>query len=178
MQKKSAVKTFRKIEHGIVAVENIFLVLSLVAMVGSIAIQVVCRYVLMISSPWCEELARYLFVALTFIGAARAFATKEHIGIDLVDTIAEKKCKNPQRVITLFNKLAILITFIFIVLFSYLYFDYLQSIAVHPQVSASMHINMLIPMSSILIGSILMAYHDICRLFYSYQINDEATESA
>lgn len=178
MQEKRPVKIFRKIEHGFVTAENLFLIIALITIVCSITIQVVCRYILKIPSPWCEELARYLFISLTFIGAARAFATMEHIGIDLVDTIAEKKSKNPHKTIALFNKFSIIITFLFIIIFSYLYFDYLKSIAMHPQVSASMHLNMLIPMSSILIGSILMAYHIICRLFYPYRETDEATENA
>lgn len=169
MKKSSAIKTCRKVEHGFVAVENVFLITALFVLVGSIVIQVVCRYLLKISSPWCEELARYLFIAIAFIGSARAFATNEHIGIDLVDTIAEKRSSHPEKVIGMFNRLAVLITLLFMVLFSVFYFIYLTSIAQHPQTSASMHINMLIPMSSILIGSVLMVYHDFCRLFYPFE---------
>ena len=62
-----------------------------------------------------------------------------------------------------------LLTLVFTSMFGVFYFQYLRNIARHPQTSASMHINMLIPMSMILIGVILMVYHSLCRLFYTYE---------
>ena len=50
MQENKVIKIFRKIEHGFVAVENIFLIASLILIVGSITYQVVCRYVIKIPS--------------------------------------------------------------------------------------------------------------------------------
>jgi len=44
--------------------------------------QVVFRYILNNSLIWTEELAKYLFVWLTFIGAASVFKDKKHIGVD------------------------------------------------------------------------------------------------
>ena len=49
------------------------------------AMQVVTRYVFKIPLPWSEEMARYLFLWLTWVGAS-SYATKErkHVSIDLV----------------------------------------------------------------------------------------------
>ena len=49
-----------------------------------VAVQVFCRYVLNHSLFWSEELARYLLVWLTFLGASVAYRRKIHPGIDLV----------------------------------------------------------------------------------------------
>jgi len=43
--------------------------------------QVVCRYVLHNPLSWSEELARYLFIWLTFCGASVAFYENTHINV-------------------------------------------------------------------------------------------------
>jgi TRAP-type C4-dicarboxylate transport system, small permease component len=166
---KGTVKTCRKIEHGFVKVEDGFLFLALIVLTASIVIQIVCRYILKISSPWCEELARYLFISLIYVGSGRAFINGGHINIDLMDSIIEKKAKDPQKAMARFEKISMILTLIFVILFFIFYYQYLQAISRHPQTSASMHINMLIPMSVILIGTALMIYHCVCRLFYTYE---------
>ena len=45
-------------------------------------IQVFFRYVLNNSLSWSEELAKYLFVWMTFLGAALCLRDKAHIGVD------------------------------------------------------------------------------------------------
>ncbi len=51
-----------------------------------VAVQVFCRYVLNQSLFWSEELARYLLVWLTFLGASVAYYRKAHPGIDVVSS--------------------------------------------------------------------------------------------
>ncbi|WP_028585544.1 TRAP transporter small permease [Desulfogranum mediterraneum] len=46
--------------------------------------QVFCRYVLNSSLFWSEELARYLLVWLSFLGATTAYYRGAHPGVDLV----------------------------------------------------------------------------------------------
>lgn len=163
-KERNSVIASRKIEHGVVKVEDGLLAAFMLVLTFSIIFQVVCRYVLKVSSPWCEELARYLFIAMTYIG------------IDLMDTIVDKKSKDPEKFMKIFNRFSEIITLVFIVLFGVFYFQYLMKMAQRPQVSASMHINMLIPMSTILIGVVLMVYHSVCRLFYSYETPAAAAE--
>ena len=93
-----------------------------------------------------------------------------------VDTIVDKKSKDPEKFMKVFNRFSEIITLVFIVLFGVFYFQYLMKMAQRPQESASMHINMLIPMSTILIGVVLMVYHSVCRLFYSYETPAAAAE--
>jgi TRAP-type C4-dicarboxylate transport system permease small subunit len=49
-----------------------------------VAVQVFCRYALNHSIFWSEELARYLLVWMTFLGAGVAYYRKAHPGIDIL----------------------------------------------------------------------------------------------
>ncbi|WP_457572721.1 TRAP transporter small permease [Desulfolithobacter sp.] len=49
-----------------------------------IAVQVFCRYVLNQSLFWSEELARYMLVYLSFLGATAAYHRGLHPGVDLL----------------------------------------------------------------------------------------------
>lgn len=48
--------------------------------------QVVARYVLTNSLSWSEELGRYIFVWITFLGLAAAYQSKAHVALDLLAT--------------------------------------------------------------------------------------------
>ncbi len=56
------------------------------AMVVVVTAQVFCRYVLNHSLFWSEELARYLLVWLTFLGASVAYHRGVHPSIDMLQT--------------------------------------------------------------------------------------------
>jgi len=55
-----------------------------ITMAFVVALQVFCRYVLNHSLFWSEELARYLLVWLTFLGATAAYYRRVHPGIDIL----------------------------------------------------------------------------------------------
>jgi TRAP-type transport system small permease protein len=56
--------------------------------------QVVTRYVFTsLALPWIEELVRYLFVAITFIGAAIVTRKKGHPGIEILSRLIPPKIK-------------------------------------------------------------------------------------
>jgi TRAP-type C4-dicarboxylate transport system permease small subunit len=59
-------------------------VLFLIGLVLVVALQVIFRYTLQFSAPWTEEVARYLYVYLTFIGSAIVMKEGNHIVIDLL----------------------------------------------------------------------------------------------
>ena len=53
-------------------------------MVVTLAIQVFFRFVVRDPPPWTEELARYVFVWITFVGAAVAYRRGTHIVVDTI----------------------------------------------------------------------------------------------
>lgn len=54
------------------------------AMMGVTFIQVVARYALANSLSWSEEVGRYIFVWITFLGLAAAYQSRAHIALDLL----------------------------------------------------------------------------------------------
>ncbi len=72
---KKIILFFNKIINWIV----IFCVIGMVVVIFS---QVICRYIFKSPLSWSEELARYLFVWITFLGAAICAREKGHIGMD------------------------------------------------------------------------------------------------
>ena len=60
------------------------LVLLVIALVSSVAWQVMSRYLLADPSPWTEELARFLLIWIGMLGASYAFRQKAHLGLELL----------------------------------------------------------------------------------------------
>jgi len=58
--------------------------LLVAATVGLTFAQVVLRYVFNTPQTWVEEVGRYLFIWITFLGAAAAFSRDTHIRVDAV----------------------------------------------------------------------------------------------
>lgn len=60
-----------------------------------IFLQVIFRYVVKQSLSWSEELARYLFIWLTFIGASIAAREKSHINVSvMIDIFKSQKIRS------------------------------------------------------------------------------------
>lgn len=68
-------------------VEEVLLVIMLAVMTVLIFVQVVSRYVFNSSITWTEELARYMFVWLSWIGISLAAREGQHITIDAVTNL-------------------------------------------------------------------------------------------
>jgi len=49
-----------------------------------VLLQVFARYVISVSIPWTEEVARYLLILITFIGGALGVRDRMHIGIFVI----------------------------------------------------------------------------------------------
>lgn len=63
--------------------KNVLIILML-ALVASVSWQVISRYVFSSPSSWTEELARFLMIWVGLLGAAYAFRTGVHLGLDLL----------------------------------------------------------------------------------------------
>ncbi|WP_292897373.1 MULTISPECIES: TRAP transporter small permease [unclassified Nitratireductor] len=56
--------------------------LALAGMAASVFLQVVMRYALQAPPFWTEELARFLLIWLTFLGAVASHIAREHIAVE------------------------------------------------------------------------------------------------
>lgn len=68
--------------------------------------QVVCRYVLRDSLTWSEELGRYIFVWMTFIGMAVALYKGGHVALDILLNYLHG---TPRKILAAFDNLLIII---------------------------------------------------------------------
>jgi len=64
--------------------------------------QVVARVVIGISSVWSEELARFLYVCLVFIGAAPLIRDDEHIRVGVLTDRLRGRSQSVMRLVTIF----------------------------------------------------------------------------
>jgi TRAP-type C4-dicarboxylate transport system permease small subunit len=65
-----------------------------------VTLQIICRYLLGASLTWSEELARYLLVWITFLGAGIAFRRGAHMGFNLLLRSMAPKFRSLARMIT------------------------------------------------------------------------------
>jgi len=74
----------KKLRSAFEFVEEGLIGLVLITMLTTILAQVFARYVADYPLSWTEELARYLFVWLVFLGASQAMRRGEHIAVGLI----------------------------------------------------------------------------------------------
>jgi len=120
----------------------------LVAMVFFTFLQVVGRYIFRHPPSWTEEVARYLSVWLTFLGAAIAFRTWEHLGVDF---FVNRMPDSIQKVVMFFINLILSIILILLV-----WKGYNMTLFAVRQLSPAMRIPMAIPYAAIPVGCSLM----------------------
>jgi TRAP-type C4-dicarboxylate transport system permease small subunit len=94
-------------------IEEVFLVLFSVVMVAVIFLQVIMRYVFGSSLSWSEELARYSFIWLVYIGISYGVKKQRHIKVDLILLLFKDKGRIVFNIISnlLFLSFAIFVIF-------------------------------------------------------------------
>lgn len=132
---------------------NWFLALLMAGMVVIISAQVWYRFILNDPLSWSEEAGRYLFVWISFMGAAAGVRYQVHLGIDLMDKLLSPEAY--RWVVVLVN----LIIQIFLLLIIYWGFKILGIIQF--QESPSMHISMRYPYMAVPVGGIFMLINSL-----------------
>jgi len=109
-QVKALKQTSAKVSHIAEKVVQYTLVGMVAIMTVIIIIQVFMRYIFLYSLSWSEEVARYLMIWVSFLGASLALKYGFHIGVEFVITRIPEKMR---AWVNLVAKLAILIFLIF-----------------------------------------------------------------
>ena len=132
---------------------NWLLALLMTAMTVVMTAQVWYRFVLNDPLTWSEELGRYLFVWISFLGAAAGVRYQMHLGIDLLRKVLPP---NAYRLMVLLTNLAIQMF-----LAAIIYWGFRILGVVRFQTSASMNISMLYPYLAVPVGSIFMLINSL-----------------
>lgn len=67
--------------------------IPMLAMVAMVFVNAVLRYAFHSGIPETEELARYLFIWLCFLGTVAAFKDKQHVGVDILVAFLPRRPK-------------------------------------------------------------------------------------
>lgn len=142
-------QVFRVLDRTI----NWFLALLMAAMVIVIAAQVWYRFVLNDPLSWSEELGRYLFVWISFMGAAAGVRYQVHLGIDVLDKLLSPKA---YRYVVVAVNLIIQVFLLTIIYWGFKILDIIKF-----QTSPSMNISMVYPYLAVPVGSIFMFINSV-----------------
>jgi len=81
----------------------------LLAMTLTVALQVICRYVLGAALTWSEEFSRYGLVWLTFLGGATAVKRGAHMGVEALVNALSPQTRKIVQLSTLFAVMGFLV---------------------------------------------------------------------
>lgn len=81
--------------------EEYFVVWSLAVMTAVVFLQVIMRYVFSNSLSWSEEVARYIFLWLSWIGAAYAVKERSHFRVEMFANLLKGKYRKGFELIIL-----------------------------------------------------------------------------
>ncbi len=76
------------------------IILISVVMVAVTLAQVIFRYVIAAPLPWSEEMARYCFVWIVFLGGAIGLARGFHLGVDLFANMLPTRMRRSLEAVT------------------------------------------------------------------------------
>ncbi|PWU67219.1 MULTISPECIES: TRAP transporter small permease [Gracilibacillus] len=150
-------------------IEEWMLVLLLVVSLSSITLQICMRFIFDNSLAWSEELARYCFIWLIYIGIAYGVKRSRHICLDVVYDIVPIPVKKVMLVASY-----ILVGIFAIVVIYYSYFM-IEQIVSFGQKSAAMRINMAYVYLSVPVGMALTILRVIQNMVYVFK-NGDVTE--
>jgi TRAP-type C4-dicarboxylate transport system permease small subunit len=147
-------KSLRKVYSIMLGIEDSAIVVALIVMVFSIFLQVIYRYVLTMTLVWSEELARYLMVSSTFIGAGLGIAKESHIRMNLIRSVV--RGENQTRIVNVFVNLFGLI---FCIIFAGLSYQILKDVTEFGHRSPAINLPMYLPFGAMFAGILLMILH-------------------
>ncbi len=148
----------KKILRWLDNIEKFICVFSILAMLLILSYQVLSRYVLKLSNIWTEELARYLYIWLVFVGTSYAEKEYIHIKIDVLRNIFPKKLRPYAALI------GEIILFVFAVYVCYISVPYVQGILSRGQYSQALKISMAFPYAAIPVGFALLAIRVVVNI--------------
>lgn len=139
--------------NGIDTILNWALTIILTVMLVVVSAQVWYRFVLNDPLTWSEEVARYLFVWISFLGSAVGVRYNVHLGIDLIDKILSPKAR---KIMTVLVNLLMQIFLVVVIFWGIRLLHVVQF-----QKSASLGISMIYPYLAVPVGASFMLLNSL-----------------
>ena len=153
-----------KINNGICSVEKTVTWIAFAIMLALLIIQVVFRYALDWPLAWAEEMVRYTYIAVSFLGATVAVRENSHISIDILPLVLNSLVKNAKKRIVVQDSidiLAALIGVVFWVAMFWWMFTYNVDIANLNQLTTANEWPMWLMCLPVTLSCFLMGLHSI-----------------
>jgi TRAP-type transport system small permease protein len=138
------IKMFQVMDRSI----NWVLAVLMAVMVVVIALQVWYRFILNNPLDWSEELGRYVFVWISFLGSAAGVRYQVHLGIDVLEKIVRQ---NAFHYVVVLVNIVIQIFLLFVIYWGFKLLGIVQF-----QTSPSMLIPMTYPYAAVPVGAFFM----------------------
>ena len=147
----------KRLSDFVMKAEEVAIFVLLLGMVASSFAQVVFRLIIDHPLAWSEELSRYLFVWLSFVGGALAVAEGSHFKMDLLAALIKDQRK--KIIINIIVSVLILIFSVVLIIYG------AKLVAmVRTQKSPALRISMSIPYLALPLNGLLSTFHVICAL--------------
>ncbi|MCR4431290.1 MAG: TRAP transporter small permease [Tepidanaerobacteraceae bacterium] len=146
------------IRRYLIKFEEYLLVLLIGAMIAVTFAQVFFRFVLNSPLAWSEELARYLFVWITFIGASIALHRWGHFQVDIVVNLFPRKVKKKIE--------SVVYILILVFAFIMMYYGFVLVQYASGQLSPALQLNMAVPYFALPLSGLLIFFHTLERLLF------------
>lgn len=160
---KSFWKGWQKFNQTLERAEVALSALFMIALLLVALVQVVCRYVLYISTPWAEETARSLFIAAAWIAAAAVTNQNDHIVINAIDTLIKRR-RDPDKIFWILNKISFAVALFVSGYMVRYYWDFWLNTMALNRIGQGLKIPLWIPQMSPLIAAALFFLHSLNRL--------------
>ena len=150
-------KLLDRIEKALDAV----LVFMMIVMAGAVVLQVTSRYVFNNPTSWSEELARYLFVWITFLGAAVVIRKRRHVDVTV---LTDRLPPGAAKFVYLVSDVAVLF-----MLGALTWAGAGLAIMAHRQLSAAMDLPMSLAYSAMPVGTGLMFVFLVATMIWEWK---------
>jgi TRAP-type C4-dicarboxylate transport system permease small subunit len=160
-------KTIKRLNEYAVKVQGNLLIAMFLVLLALMLIQVVYRYFLELPLPWSEEMARYVFVIVTYLGASIAASNNSHIEINVRDLLISKLFKSPEprehwdKILSVISEF---VTFAIAAIISYEFVFMVADDYTFDQVSTALGFPMYLVSGFVLVCLIMLTMHCLFRV--------------
>lgn len=156
-------KFVAKFDRLLTLIEEYLLYILLFSMFICVLLGFVSRYVLVTPLAWADELARYLMIWGTFIGASYGVKKGAHITLDILEVTLTEKVNKIFRIISHFISI---LFFALLVIGGIPLVHNMMNVVV--QTSPTLQIPMYLVYSAVAIGSTLMIIRYLILIYYEF----------